>query len=372
MGYTFYISLLHMEGKQTTDVQMEVMCDVSDTTESEASSDRPQGGETCCFGLKKCGAPPKAGLCGFEVEERPDFSVWEKEDKACLLVPLFFATLAALCTLVWWSGGTEGGLQWMQPPDMTEYLTQMFVVTLAILLFWYPLGLAVWYGGVSVALTRKVTHTVLLTLIPLSAVASSHGQGLLRDVYLAMVWQSLSTTLLVSLIFLKPARQRVPLFRIAFASVERTEDRPFALLWVLMQSTAMTMVQTPMIQWMLSSEKGLLIWIPFLSVALGDGLAEPIGKRFGKHKYKARALCTSKSFTRSYEGSACVFVWTLIAVAIATPQMSGLQMALCFLLVPLANTLMEAVSPHTWDNHLMWGITWLLLWLIFDVLPAQI
>ena len=63
---------------------------------------------------------------------------------------------------------------------------------------------------------------------------------------------------------------------------------------------------------MLSNDKGLLIWIPFLSVGLGDGLAEPVGRIWGKHKYKVRAMCTSKRYTRSLEGSAVVFFWTAV------------------------------------------------------------
>jgi len=92
---------------------------------------------------------------------------------------------------------------------------------------------------------------------------------------------------------------------------------------------------------------------------------------FGKHKYQARALFTDKKFTRSYEGSATVFFFALVAVFIASPQMNWAQLVLCILTIPIANTLAEAWSPHTMDNHMMLGITWLLLWLIFDVLPLE-
>ena len=90
---------------------------------------------------------------------------------------------------------------------------------------------------------------------------------------------------------------------------------------------------------------------------------------WGKHKYSVRAMCTEKRYTRSLEGSAGVFFWTAVAVAIALPEMNAPQAVLCFLTIPLANAIMEAVSPHTSDNHFMWGVTWLLLWIIFDVIP---
>ena len=52
--------------------------------------------------------------------------------------------------------------------------------------------------------------------------------------------------------------------------------------------------------------------IPLIVNGLGDGLAEPIGIRFGKHKYRARALwyggrMCSGNFHRTSEGSLCFF-----------------------------------------------------------------
>merc|ERR1719384_1097131 len=108
-----------------------------------------------------------------------------------------------------------------------------------------------------------------------------------------------------------------------------------------------------MIQWMLAEKKGLLIFIPFLSVAFGDGLAEPVGRLWGKHKYEVTAIGTNKKYTRSYEGSACVFFFTLLAVLIGLPEMNVLQAILCILTIPLANTITEAKAPHTFDNHMM-------------------
>lgn len=259
----------------------------------------------------------------------------------------------------------------IRPPDVPMWFVTALATTAFLLLMWYPLGLMVWHGGWSVAHTRKVTHTIFIMVLPASAVLSSHGEGLARDIFISLTWMSLGTTMVFGIIFLQPLRKRVHVFRIAFASTERSDDRPNALLWMLMQSTAMTMVQTPMIQWMLSENKGMLIWIPFMSVALGDGLAEPVGRMWGRHKYDVYAICTTKSYTRSYEGSACVFFFTALAIVFALPEMTWAQFGVCMLVVPLANTVTEAKSPHTFDNHLMFGMTWVLLWIIFDILPLS-
>lgn len=337
----------------------------------EADVESQQVGEDdgCCCCHWKSGPPPTAGMCGLPPEERPDLSVWVKEDKRALHVPAVFAIAVAVFSLAYLADPESFYI--LRPPPLGPWAVQMVAVSAILAISWYPLGLLVWYRGVSVAITRKVTHTMMLTLIPASAVLADHGEGLLRDIFLASVWQTLATTLIIGLMWLQPMRKHFHLLRISFAAIERSEDRPNALLWVLMQSTAMTMVQTPMIQWMLAEQKGLLIWIPFLSVALGDGLAEPIGRMCGKHKYEVTAIGTDKKFTRSYEGSACVFLFTLMAVIIALPEMTNLQAILCLAIIPFANTYAEAKSPHTFDNHIMWGITWLLLWLIFDVLPTQ-
>lgn len=339
--------------------------------------DKAQCWPCCCFVNERynhwcwffdCGPQPTKGCCTLEPEERPDFSVWEKEDLWGMIVPAVFLVIAGLCSLVWLM--YPNTFHVIRPPPLADFLAQGLAAPLAITAMYYPLGCLVWYKGVSVAMTRKVSHVLVMTSMPLVAELNNHGEGLQRDIFLSVVWQTINTSWPISLIFLKPVRKRVEIMRLAFACPDRSEDRPYALLWIILQASAMTAVQVPMIQWMLASDKGLLIFIPFLSVGFGDGLAEPVGRIWGKHKYEVTAIGTNKKFTRSYEGSACVFFFTLLAVLIGLPEMNWLQATLSILLIPIANTIVEAKSPHTFDNHLMWGITWILLWLIFDVMPS--
>jgi len=325
--------------------------------------------DTWLCGYYDCGPPPTKGYCGLPPEERPDLSVWLPEDKRVFWLPGGLLAAALICSLVYLSDPERFYV--IRNPPLVDFAVNAVAICAFTVVIWYPLGMAVWYWGVSVAISRKVAHVTLIVVIPLTAVVSSHNEGLARDMFLAIVWTSLSTVLVFSIMFCIPVRRHVHLLKIAFCSAERSEDRPNALLWMMMQSTAMTTVQTPMIQWMLAEEKGLLIFIPFLSVALGDGLAEPVGRMCGKHKYSVTALFSTKAYTRSYEGSFCVFIFTLLAVLIAIPEMNTVQIILCVLILPLANTITEAKAPHTFDNHLMWGVTWFLLWIIFDVLPTN-
>lgn len=101
-------------------------------------------------------------------------------------------------------------------------------------------------------------------------------------------------------------------------------------------------------------DKSLLGLIPIIVIGLGDGLAEPVGIFYGKHKYKTTAIFSQKSFTRSYEGSACVFSFTMLACCIAYPAYDNASQFIFMLLVlPVAETLAEAKAPHTFDGPFM-------------------
>ena len=94
----------------------------------------------------------------------------------------------------------------------------------------------------------------------------------------------------------------------------------------------------------------------YLAAGVGDAAGEVIGTRFGKHIYHVRAM-RSVAAMRSWEGSAGVFVMCLVSLAFAvylSPQYS-FSWSYCFLLPPiaLASALVEAFSPHGWDNATM-------------------
>jgi phytol kinase len=82
-----------------------------------------------------------------------------------------------------------------------------------------------------------------------------------------------------------------------------------------------------------------------LLVGVGDGVAEPIGRRIGRHTYRVRSL-TGGTATRSLEGSAAVFVGCL-AVLLAC---FGLSVIGAAVLLALLLTVVEAISPHGLDN----------------------
>jgi len=152
-----------------------------------------------------------------------------------------------------------------------------------------------------------------------------------------------------------------------FAAFDRPEDRPHTLRWLFTQYLATYLVALPL--WLLFKRQGHTEAIPIIILinAIGDGLAEPIGVTWGKHKYRVKALFTKDTFTRSYEGSVCVFVVAIIAIIVYRNSFSQAQFIMALATVPIVSTLAEAKSPHTWDSPFIFAATGMNLALIYLV-----
>ena len=99
-----------------------------------------------------------------------------------------------------------------------------------------------------------------------------------------------------------------------FLSFDRPEDRPNTLLWLSTQLIAGYLILIPIIIYFYKIGYGALILVPILVNGIGDGLAEPVGVRFGRLKYKTYALFTKIKYERTIEGSACVFFTSIILI----------------------------------------------------------
>jgi phytol kinase len=91
--------------------------------------------------------------------------------------------------------------------------------------------------------------------------------------------------------------------------------------------------------------------VGYMAVAWGDAVGEPVGTRWGRHRYRVLSLAGVPA-TRSLEGSAAVCVAAAIAVTLAllasgVPARTAVPVALA---AALATALVEAVSNHGLDN----------------------
>jgi len=111
---------------------------------------------------------------------------------------------------------------------------------------------------------------------------------------------------------------------------------------------------------------GGLAHIGYLVCGWGDAVAEPVGTRWGRHRYRVPSIA-GVAATRSLEGSAAVFlVGGLAAFAglllAGVPQATAAGVAIA---CAAAGALVEALSNHGLDNLTVQlaaaGTAWLLL-----------
>lgn len=87
----------------------------------------------------------------------------------------------------------------------------------------------------------------------------------------------------------------------------------------------------------------------FWVVGVADALAEPVGRRFGKHEVKW-PLPWLKNSTRTLEGSLAVVLSSWIIYLCLIPFSSLVPWLLLPLSLGIAMGMVEACSPHGWDN----------------------
>ena len=232
----------------------------------------------------------------------------------------------------------------------------------------YLSGLLVLKKGVNVNYTRKINHFSLLAVpfllcIILPCRPSSGGTN---DYVIQII--GLLSGLLFFVLFLKPIRKRVGIFNTAFSSIDRPEDRPYTLIWITTQTAANFIVAIPIAMYLNMINMPELIFIIILVNGIGDGLAEPVGVRFGKHKYQTYALLTKRKYERSIEGSACIFITSFAIIILFGPMLIPYQFVIALITFPIMMTLAEAKAPHSWDNPFLFAVGSILLFLILHFL----
>ncbi|MCK5560951.1 MAG: hypothetical protein KAJ51_10175, partial [Thermoplasmata archaeon] len=92
--------------------------------------------------------------------------------------------------------------------------------------------------------------------------------------------------------------------------------------------------------------------VGYLVAGWGDAIGEPVGVKFGKHRYKVPSLRGVKC-TRSIEGSSAILVMSVIGTAVALFLIGGLSLwviIIAAIITGIATALVEAASPHGLDN----------------------
>jgi dolichol kinase len=235
------------------------------------------------------------------------------------------------------------------------FLVNLTLKAFSLYLIQYGTGLLVERRGMKVNYTRKINHFSLF-IIPtyldrVFAYQETFGLFILGAVLV----------IVSPAIYVQPLRERFSWIKTMFRSFDRPEDRPHTLLWLSTQIFAGFLVIVPMVILFAHHDLLDLILIPILINGIGDGLAEPVGVRFGRHEYGVRALFTQKKYVRTLEGSACVFITGILVIALHYPSFTSLQYLIALGSLPMLMTLAEAFSPHTWDTPFLFLVGYLTL-----------
>ena len=152
---------------------------------------------------------------------------------------------------------------------------------------------------------------------------------------------------------------------ILYEAIARKKDEPHRTYYIIVPYLA-TLIGGLTLNFLFAPEAAVC---GYLVAGLGDAAGEPIGTRYGVHKYRVPSRKGVKIY-RTFEGSAGVLVVSIIAVLIALFLRTGdvvhlhpnnLLMAG---FVAFCCTCVEALSPHGWDNFTMQvggGLFWTIL-----------
>jgi len=229
---------------------------------------------------------------------------------------------------------------------------------LILFVIYYGLSLLVQRGSLKVNYSRTAVHFAHI-ISPLLMNRAFFDYSL--DYFI----KSGATTLIFPLIFIEPIRKRVPMINTLFCCFDRPEDRPHTVRLSFTQQAAMYFVLVGMAY--LYTHYGLnldLLAVPLMITAFGDGLAEPVGVRFGKNKYEVKALFTSRTYTRSLEGSSMVTLATVGTLLALQGHFSSNQLLFLMIYMPFKMTVIEAYAPHTWDNPFLYLVGGLLVFIV--------
>ena len=299
--------------------------------------------------------------CDREYYGEEDWTVEDKKYLGAASVFIFFW----LCANVYFD---KNSFLYNSSVNYVFWAKLVYTVFFNILLSWL-VGYFVVRNNINIGYGRKLLHfSLFCTPVIINAML-----GPLETKAVDLSWLSLMTTGYFICV-LKPVRRRLPVpFMLIFRAIDRPKDRPYTIPWLWVQAIlgfmALIMMQLYMSYANLSQA---FFIIPLFVNGVGDGLAEPVGIRFGKHKYITRALwhngrmCYGQ-FTRSWEGSACVFVSAILAVlAVYSEWKNTTRFVIALVFIPIGMTAAEAFSPHTCDTPFIFLVATALLIFMFE------
>lgn len=212
----------------------------------------------------------------------------------------------------------------------------------ALILLWLVTGLLKERQLLHEAASRKINHIAVFVggTLFFAWLPEANARA---DLYV------ICTAVLLLVLLVCWYREVIP-FSYIYAANTRQSDAPHATFFFLFS-------------WVVSIGALLLLDLLFAQIAVtrtavlivgvADGIAEPIGRRWGRHPYRVLSLRPTPAF-RSLEGSMAVWGATIVVVLSCLPPALGVGhwLAAALLTASLA-TVVEAISPRGFDNFLL-------------------
>lgn len=209
--------------------------------------------------------------------------------------------------------------------------------------------------------TRKLQHfaAYIIPLTPLMDCSGCDASSILQ-----LMWGDWFTLLAFALM-IKPVRERSTFFMLQFNSMDRPEDRPNTMKWIIGGNIIPGTILILIFTYVFPADQADLRLIFVFITGIGDGLAEPVGITWGRHKYRTRSCFSADQYTRSWEGSACVFLSGMVFPCVFYDAFANeAQLWMAIAILPFTMAYAEAVSPHTMDTPFLMGLGGLILWAI--------
>ncbi|MDB5389576.1 MAG: dolichol kinase [Planctomycetaceae bacterium] len=215
---------------------------------------------------------------------------------------------------------------------------------------WVIAGLLKSRGYLRAGDARKINHVTVLA----GGVAWFNSADPLQD----RVSGHVAVVILFGLLLMVCRWRELGLFRHAFHGYARESDRPHDGFHVwfswLVSITGLELVDVLFGSLDLTRCAALVL-------GLADAVGEPIGSRFGRHRYHVRDILTATPQQRSWEGSLAVATMTSLIVFLSfspalwagwgTSPLSPMALRLPIsILTGLLVSLVEAWTPHGLDN----------------------
>lgn len=208
---------------------------------------------------------------------------------------------------------------------------------------WSSAGYLKLTHGMPIGYTRKLNHAFTLILAAV--------WFLPLPIELARANFRVAGTILMLLILIVCYAPRSGPLRLMFYGYAREKDAPHEAFHVWF-SFGMGLAALLLVDGFFNDR--LILATSALLLGVGDALGEPIGMRFGKHRYSVGGILSTRRSVRTFEGSAAVligsFVTALLCLQLLGTRLNPAWMIPSAAILAVVVAVIEAFTPHGLDN----------------------